>query len=103
MGDTVFEILAVSHELKAIIFTFGERLANMAYQARVTILKVHSEYKETLKQKANIKRALRLMGYGLSFKVVSHMMGILGSSIIPIDLQEYTNDIGLGLIIIADG
>lgn len=100
VGDIVFELLAVSHKLKAIIIAFGERFASLAYQAGIVLVKAKSRYKQVLKQKANVKRALRVMGYALSFQATSEMIDLLE---LPIYFEIHTTDIGLGLILLADG
>ncbi len=100
VGETVFEMLAVSYKLKAVMITFGERLAQLAHKAGVILVKTHSEYKNTLKQRGNIQRALRLMGYFLSLQLTTEMIDLLG---LPPSLKVYKEDIGFGLIIIADG
>jgi predicted DNA-binding protein (UPF0278 family) len=99
-GEIVFEILAVSHKLKATIVTFGERLANLAHQVGVVLVKTHSQYKEALRKRANVRRGLRLMGYVFSSQTLPELITSLG---LPADLQIPKADIGLGLILIADG
>jgi hypothetical protein len=100
IGEIVFEILAVSYILKALIVTFGERLAKLAHRVGVAMVKIHSRYKEELRQRAHIRRMLRLMGYVLTFEVSSSLLNIVGE--LPV-LHNHSTDIGLGLIIVADG
>ena len=98
VGEIIIEMLAMAYKLKALILSFGERSLKLVSKLGVPIIRATSTLKEDIKRRGKIRRALRISGYALSFDVVRILTAQLGLSLLP-----FQKDIGLGLILVADG
>jgi hypothetical protein len=101
VGHVVFELLALSEKLKGVIISFGQRLANMAGKLGITVMTVHSRYKNEIKKKGKIKYLLRLSLYAVSRQSLRTLLTDLQISNLDVNLAA---DIaGLGIFVLADG
>jgi len=98
VGEIVFEMMALSDRLQAVILSFGEITATLIARLGVTVIKTHSKFKANVKKRANIRRVLRVTGYALSFDSLRRFIEVFQ----PINFPSI-GDVGLGLIIVADG
>lgn len=100
VGDFIFEACALSELDASGTISFGEQFANLAYRAGISVHKAVSRYKLELKKRSRVRYGLRLIGYGLSFQAIQEAARRLGIGMnFPIPLS----DVGLGLILVADG
>lgn len=98
VGEILFELLAVSQKLKAIIICFGERTISLIQKFNVSIIRALSRLKKQLKAHTNIRRTIRLVGYIITLDALRDFINVLGLMNFP-----YINDIGVGLIVVANG
>jgi hypothetical protein len=98
VGNVVFEMLATADKLKALIISFGQRILTLISRIGVTILRAKSDLKKKIKRHSRVRHALRFTGYALSFDVARVLMNTLGIPQLP-----FPNDIGLGLLLVANG
>jgi len=96
-GKIVFETLAVSYKLNALVIAFGKRTFNMCKRIGVKVREEVSKLKRMIKDHADVRRTLKIAGYALSFDVAKALTTQLGLPDFPLQ------DVGLGLIIVADG
>jgi len=98
VGKIIFETLAVSQKLKALVIAFGKRTFDLSSRMEVRVKEGVSEFKRMIKRHTNVRRALRIAGYVLSFDIARELMRLLGLPDLP-----FPKDVGLGLILVADG
>ena len=101
IGHLVFELLALSHKLKGMIISFGQRLAALIRKLKITVVTVHSTFKEKIKQHAKIRSVLRISLYVMSAESLRKLIGDLQISGLNLDVA--IDITGLGVFIIADG
>lgn len=97
-GKIVFETLAVSHKLKALVVAFGKRTFNMCKRIGVKVREEVSKFKRMIKSHANVRRALRIAGYAFTLDSFQALIAQLGLPNLP-----FSGDIGAGLLLVADG
>jgi hypothetical protein len=101
IGRVVFELLALSHKLRGMIISFGQRLATMLRKTKMTVVMVHSAFKEKMKQHSRIRSALRISLYAISTESLRKLVNDL--QIYGLDLNLAVDIAGLGIFVVADG
>jgi hypothetical protein len=77
LRNAVFEVLAVAHKFKARILTFGERLVNLLYRARILVFSLHHRLKDELKTRSHTRTALKIGIWVLSAGVANVVVGLI--------------------------
>ena len=98
VGQIAFELIAVSYKLGAWIVGFGRRVYTLLSRVGVKIYESKSSLKKLIKRHSNVRRTLRIAGYAIASDAAKILMASLGLPEIPL-----SRDIGLGLILVANG
>jgi len=98
VGRIAFELIAVSHKFGAWIVGFGRRVYTLLSRVGVKIYESKSSLKKLVKRHSNVRRTLRIAGYVIALDAAKILMASLGLPEIPL-----SRDIGLGLILVANG
>ena len=101
VGRLIFELLALSHKLKGMIISFSKRLSNLVRKLKITVITVHSAYKEKVKRHAKIRSLLRLSLYAMTTESLNTLISDFQVS--GLDLNLAFDITGLGVFIVANG
>lgn len=98
-GNIVFELMAMSSEMKFKIISFGKQTISLITRLSVSVKEGHSAYKERIKSHLGIRGLIRFLQFAMSAEVAREFMSALEINEILLTPAE----IGLGVLIIADG
>jgi len=98
VGKIIFELMAVSDRLRAVIIGFTERTANLISKYRGTVVKTHSKFKHSIKKNSGVRWGLRITGIVLSLESLSYFQQLLQMPDLPV-----IKDVGVFLILVANG
>lgn len=101
VGRLVFEILALSHRLRGLVVSFGQRLASLMRKLKITVVTVHSEFKKRIKQHSKIRSLLRISLYAITTESLHRLIDDLQIS--DPELHLAVDIAGFGVFVIADG
>lgn len=98
VGQIAFEMLAISHRLKAWIIGFGTRIYTLLSRIGIKISEAKSNLKKYIKRHSRVRRSLRIAGFALSLSTAKLLLIGLGLS-----EALLIEDIGAGLLLVANG
>jgi len=98
VGRIAFELIAVSYRLSAWVIGFGRRVYTFLSRVGIKVHESKSRLKKEIKKHSKIRRTLRIAGYAIASDTAKALMVSLGLPPIPL-----SRDIGLGMILVADG
>ena len=98
VGQIAFELIAISFKLGAWIISFGRRVYTFLSRLGIKIYEAKSSLKKLMKRHSNVRRTLRIAGYAIASDAAKLLIASLGLPLIPI-----SRDIGLGLLLVANG
>lgn len=99
VGNIIFELVAVSSKLDALIICLGERTISFFERIGQPILRAQSRFKERIRRHERIHSGIRMIGYALTAQAVGKFIRFL-----EMDNPEIrVLGVGAGLIIIGDG
>lgn len=98
VGQIAFELIAVSYKFGAWIVGFGRRVYTMLSRLGVKIRESKSSLKKFVKRHSHVRRTLRIAGYVIASDAAKILMASLGLPELPV-----SRDIGIGLILVANG
>ena len=98
VGQIAFEMVAISHKLKAWIIGFGRRIYTLLSRIGIKIFETKSSLKKYIKRRSRVRRSLKIAGFALSLSTAKLLLICLG---LPEALL--IEDIGVGLLLVANG
>jgi len=98
VGQIAFEMIAISHRLKAWIIGFGRRIHTLLSRVGIKIYEAKSSLKKYIKRNSRVRRSLKIAGIALSLSTAQLLLIGLG-----LPETVLIDDIGVGLLLVADG